>query len=63
MNMLDTFVKPMHPEGRKFVAIAAGITFVAFMIWDPLGWICAGLLSGHTTSSATPNAPCLMRAV
>jgi phosphatidylserine decarboxylase len=43
MNMLDTFIKPMHPEGRKFVAIAAGISVLAFMIWDPLGWICLGL--------------------
>ncbi|MDZ7905570.1 MAG: phosphatidylserine decarboxylase [Cypionkella sp.] len=43
MNMLDTFVKPMHREGYKFVAIAAGITLVAFAIWDPLGWIAAGL--------------------
>ncbi len=43
MNMLDTFVKPMHREGYKFVAIAAGITLVAFAIWDPLGWVAAGL--------------------
>ena len=43
MNMLDTFVKPMHREGYKFVAIAAAITLVAFAIWDPLGWVAAGL--------------------
>ncbi len=43
MNMLDTFIKPMHPEGRKFVAIAAGIAFVAYLIWEPLGWLFAGL--------------------
>ncbi|TCO72376.1 phosphatidylserine decarboxylase [Rhodovulum euryhalinum] len=43
VSMLSTFVKPMHPEGRRFVAIAAGITLVAFLIWAPLGWICAGL--------------------
>jgi phosphatidylserine decarboxylase len=43
MNMLDTFIKPMHPEGRKFVAIAAAVTLVGFVIWDPLGWIALGL--------------------
>jgi len=42
VSMLSTFVKPMHPEGRRFVAIAAGITLVAFLIWEPLGWVCAG---------------------
>lgn len=43
MNMLDTFVKPMHREGYKFVGIALVITLVAFAIWEPLGWIAAGL--------------------
>lgn len=43
VSMLSTFVKPMHPEGRKFVAIAAAITVVLFLIWEPLGWIGVGL--------------------
>lgn len=43
MKMTDTFIKPMHPEGRKFVAIFAMISFVLFLIWDPLGWIGLGL--------------------
>ncbi|MBZ4023405.1 phosphatidylserine decarboxylase family protein [Rhodobacter sp. TJ_12] len=43
VSMLSTFVKPMHPEGRKFVAIAAAITLVLFLIWTPLGWIGTGL--------------------
>lgn len=42
MNMLDTVIKPMHPEGRKFVAIFAAITVVLFLIWDPLGWLGVG---------------------
>jgi phosphatidylserine decarboxylase len=41
--MLSTFVKPMHREGRKFVAIFAGIALVLFVIWAPLGWIGLGL--------------------
>ncbi len=43
MKMTDTFLKPMHPEGYKFVAIFAAITLVLFWIWDPLGWIGVGL--------------------
>jgi phosphatidylserine decarboxylase len=41
--MLDTFVKPMHPEGWRFVAIFGAITALLFFIWDPLGWIGLGL--------------------
>ena len=43
MNMLDTFVKPMHREGYRFVAIFAAVTLVLFWIWDPLGWMGVGL--------------------
>jgi len=43
VSMLSTFVKPMHPEGRRFLAIAAGITLILFLLWAPLGWIGTGL--------------------
>ncbi|HKK98458.1 MAG TPA: phosphatidylserine decarboxylase, partial [Marivita sp.] len=43
MRMTDTFIKPMHPEGRKFVAIFAAITLVLFAIEDVFGWIGVGL--------------------
>ena len=43
MRMTDTFIKPMHPEGRKFVAIFAAITLVLFAMEDALGWIGVGL--------------------
>ena len=43
MTMLDTFLKPMHREGYRFVAIFAAITLVLFWIWEPLGWIGVGL--------------------
>lgn len=43
MRMTDTFLKPMHPEGIKFVAAFAAATLVLFWIWDPLGWIALGL--------------------
>jgi len=40
---MSTFVKPMHPEGRKFVAIFGAITIALFLLWEPLGWIGVGL--------------------
>jgi phosphatidylserine decarboxylase len=43
MTMLGTFIKPMHPEGRKFVAIFAALTLVLFLIADVPGWIGVGL--------------------
>jgi len=43
VSMLSTFLKPMHPEGRKFVAIFATITLVLFLLWEPLGWVGVGL--------------------
>ena len=42
MDMLKTFLKPMHPEGYRFVAIFAAITLVLFWIWEPLGWLGTG---------------------
>jgi phosphatidylserine decarboxylase len=43
MKMRDTFLKPMHPEGRKFVGCFAAITALLFIIWPVLGWIGIGL--------------------
>lgn len=43
MRMRDTFIKPMHPEGYRFVGIFAAITLVLFLIWHVLGWIGVGL--------------------
>ncbi|TMV06829.1 phosphatidylserine decarboxylase [Ruegeria sediminis] len=43
MRMRDTFIKPMHREGIKFVAAFAAITLLLFLLWEPLGWIGLGL--------------------
>lgn len=43
MRMRDTFIKPMHPEGIRFVAIFAAVTIALFLISDFLGWIGIGL--------------------
>lgn len=42
-DMLQTFLKPMHPEGYKFVGAFALATLILFWIWEPLGWIGVGL--------------------
>jgi phosphatidylserine decarboxylase len=43
MRMIDTVIKPMHPEGYKFVAAFAAVTLILFWIWEPLGWLGLGL--------------------
>lgn len=43
MKMHETFIKPMHPEGIKFVAIFAAIALVLFWLWEPMGWLGFGL--------------------
>ncbi|MEP2533873.1 phosphatidylserine decarboxylase [Shimia sp.] len=43
MNMLGTFVKPMHPEGIKFVSIFGVIAALLFLVSTFLGWIGVGL--------------------
>ncbi|PCH72116.1 MAG: phosphatidylserine decarboxylase family protein [Rhodobacteraceae bacterium] len=39
MNLLGTFIKPMHKEGVKFVAVFAAVTVGLFLVSDFLGWI------------------------
>ena len=43
MTMLETFIKPMHPEGWRFVGIFGLITLILFWLWVPLGWVGVGL--------------------
>ncbi len=43
MKMTETFLKPMHPEGWKFVPVFAAVTLLLFWLWQPLGWIGLGL--------------------
>src|SRR3954447_22182408 len=40
--MIRQVLPPIHPDGWKFMAIAAAISLVLFLIWVPLGWL--GLL-------------------
>ncbi|MCZ0963382.1 phosphatidylserine decarboxylase [Paracoccus benzoatiresistens] len=43
MTMWGTFLKPMHPEGYRFLAVFAVVTLVLFFLWEPLGWLGVGL--------------------
>lgn len=42
MDMLKIIAVPMHPEGRKFVAIFASVSLLLLLVWEPLFW--AGLV-------------------
>ena len=37
IDLTSTVIKPMHPEGRRFVALFAAATLVLFLFWAPLG--------------------------
>lgn len=42
MTIVDSIKKvlaPLHPEGARFVVIAAIIAAILFWVWAPLGWI------------------------
>ena len=39
MSVLSAVVKPVHPEGRKFIAAFAVATVLLFLLWEPLGLI------------------------
>ena len=37
--MLNTFIKPMHREGIKFILIFSVISVILFFFYIPLGWV------------------------
>jgi phosphatidylserine decarboxylase len=37
--MLRQTLVPIHPDGWKFIAAAALVTLVLFVLWSPLGWL------------------------
>ena len=39
VSMWRQVLAPIHPDGWKFVAIAAVVTLVLFLLWSPAGWV------------------------
>jgi len=42
-GIIDTIIDslaPVNRDGHKFIAIAAGLALLFFMIWPPLAWVC-----------------------
>jgi phosphatidylserine decarboxylase len=39
MDTLTSVLVPIHREGHRWAIIFAAVTFVLFLIWQPLGWI------------------------
>jgi phosphatidylserine decarboxylase len=37
--MLRQILAPIHPDGWKFIAIAAVVALVLFFLWPPAGWL------------------------
>jgi phosphatidylserine decarboxylase len=37
--MLRQILAPVHPDGWKFIAIAAVVALVLFLLWSPAGWL------------------------
>jgi phosphatidylserine decarboxylase len=43
-GLIDTItdnIAPIHNDGYKFLAIAAGVTLLLFLLWPPLAWVAA----------------------
>src|ERR1700744_3188785 len=38
-QVLKHVLHPIHPDGRKFVAIFVVVTVILFLLWQPLGWL------------------------
>jgi len=37
--MLRQILAPIHPDGWKFIAVAAVVMLILFSLWQPAGWI------------------------
>jgi phosphatidylserine decarboxylase len=38
-TVLTHILHPLHKDGWKFVGVAAAVTIVLFLLWQPLGWL------------------------
>jgi len=42
-GIVDTIIDslaPVNRDGHKFIAIAAGLALIFFLVWPPLAWVC-----------------------
>jgi phosphatidylserine decarboxylase len=42
-GLVDTIIDslaPVNRDGHKFIAIAAGLALIFFLVWPPLAWVC-----------------------
>ena len=42
-GIIDTIIDnlaPVNRDGHKFIAIAAGLALIFFLVWPPLAWVC-----------------------
>src|SRR3981189_410627 len=37
--MLRQVLAPIHPDGWKFIAVAAVVALILFLLWLPAGWL------------------------
>jgi len=37
--MIRQIFAPIHSDGWKFIAIAACVTLILFLLWLPAGWV------------------------
>ena len=37
--MIRQIIPPIHPDGWKFIGVAAAASLLLFLVWVPLGWI------------------------
>src|SRR3977135_1919378 len=37
--MLRQVLAPIHPDGWKFIAVAAVVALILFFVWLPAGWL------------------------
>ena len=48
----------IHPEGYKFIAIFAAVTFVLALLWAPLGWMGLALTGWCALFFSQPRPGC-----
>jgi phosphatidylserine decarboxylase len=43
LALISTVLKPVHPEGYRFITLFAVAAGLLFLLWEPAGWLGVGL--------------------